>query len=231
MQWPYFTVTLLYSDLIRQMTLFHSDLIIQMTLFHSDLIIQMTLLHSDLIRQWPYYTVTLSDRFYCINQYSPKSLFVHVNFILFVFALGYSIVNMGQLLSNQYKAIPLHLIDWDIHIRPCGLKVQFSACGLPWRNSSKFPSHHVISCDPLGSTEQHKLFRFCANVKREASEHIMQNSNQFSSFIIALVAPFCVVNLLPCEMCLSLCSSHKSDTDKQGNIVKKGKSISFYEVI
>lgn len=137
---------------------------------------------------------------------------------------------MGQLSSNQYKAIPLHLIDWDIHIRPCGLKVQFSASALPWKSSSKFPLHHVISCDLLGSSEQHKLFRFCANIKREASERIVQNSDQFSSYIISLVAPLCIVNLLPCDMCLLLCSNHKNDTDKQGNIVKKGKNISFYEV-
>lgn len=139
---------------------------------------------------------------------------------------------MGQLQPSRYKAIPLHLIDWDIHVKPCGLKVQFSAGGLPWKNNSKFPLYHVISCDPLGNAENHKLFRFCANIKREASGHNIQDSNQFSSYLISLVPSFCVVNLLPCDMCLSLRGSYKSDTSKQGgDIVKKGKDISYYEVM
>ena len=141
---------------------------------------------------------------------------------------------MGQLPADQYQAIPLHLINWDIHVRPCGLKVQFSTTGLPWKNNSKFPSHHVISCGPVGgssSSEKQKLFRFCANIKREASERNIQDSNQFSSYIITLAPPFCVINLLPCDMCLSLCGFYKSsDISKHDDIVKKGKKISFYEV-
>ena len=138
---------------------------------------------------------------------------------------------MGQLPSNQYRAIPLHLIDWDIHVRPCGLKVQFSSGGLPWRNNPKFSMHHVISCSPLGSSSnKHKPFRFCAYIKREASERNLQDSSQFSSYVISLAAPFCVINLLPCDMYLSLCGGYKSNTDKQSNIVKKGKDIFFYEV-
>lgn len=138
---------------------------------------------------------------------------------------------MGQLISNQYKAIPLHLIDWSVHVRPCGLKVQFSAGSLPWKNNSKFPLHHVISCVPLGSnSEKHKPFRFCANMKREAAERNMQDTNQFSSYVITLAPPFCVVNLLPCDLCLSLCGVYKSNTNKPDDIVKKGKSISYYEV-
>lgn len=144
-------------------------------------------------------------------------------------------MNMGQLPSNQYKAVPLHLTDWDIHVRPCGLKVQFSAGGLPWKNTPKFPVHHVISCGPLSSSitsgsEKHKLFRFCAYIKREASERNVHDSSQFSSYVISLAPPFCVINLLPCDMCLALCGVYRSDSNKQGNIVKKGKDISFYEV-
>lgn len=137
---------------------------------------------------------------------------------------------MGQVPSNHYKAVPLHLIDWDVHIRPCGLKVQFSAGGLPWKSNSKYPLDHVISCGPLGNSEKHKLFRFCANLKREMSGHNIQDSNQFSSYVITLAPPFCVVNLLPCDLCLSLCGNYKKDTNKQDDIIKKGKDISFYEV-
>ena len=139
---------------------------------------------------------------------------------------------MGQLQSSQYKAVPLHLIDWDVHVRPCGLKVQFSVGGLLWKNNSKFSLYHVISCDPLGNADNHKLFRFCANIKREASGRNLQDySNQFSSYMISLVPPFCVTNLLPCDMCLLLRGSHKSDARKQGgDIVKKGRDISYYEV-
>ena len=134
---------------------------------------------------------------------------------------------MGQLQSNQFKAIPLHLMDCDIHVRPWGHKVPFSSDGLSWK---KLPLHHVISCKPLGNGEKQKPFRFCANIKREASGRDMQDTNQFSSYVITLVPPFCVVNLLPCEMCLSLRGNHKSDTSKQGDIVKKGKDISYCEV-
>ena len=149
-----------------------------------------------------------------------------------IFITGYSIVNMGQLPSTQYKAIPLHLIDWDIHVRPCGVKVQFSAGGLPWKNNSKYPSHHVISCGPLGGSnnDKQKPFRFCANIRRESSERGIQDFNQFSSYVITLVPPLCIINLLPCDMCLSLCGSHKTGTGKQGDIVKKGKDVSYYEV-
>lgn len=167
-------------------------------------------------------------------QHITSSLFIEFiiaiyRILIFNFITGYSIVNMGQLPSGQYKAIPLHLIEWDVHVRPCGLRVQFSTSSLPWRNSSKFPSHHVISCGPLGSSnEKCKPFLFCANVKRESTQRGVQDSSQFSSYIITLVPPLCVINLLPCDMCLSLCGSHKSSS--QRNIVKKGKEISFYEV-
>lgn len=165
---------------------------------------------------------------YQLEQQLLSSYNTIMNTLFFI--AGYSIVNIGQLTSNQYKAIPLHLIDWDIHVKPCGLKVQFSAGGLPWKSSSKFPSSHVISCIRLGSSgESDKLFKFCAHIRREASERNTQDSSQFSSYIITLASPFCVVNLLPCDMCLSLCGSHKSD-NKQGDVVKKGRDISYHEV-
>jgi len=141
------------------------------------------------------------------------------------------LVNTGQLPPNHYRAIPLHLIDWNVHIRPCGRKVQFSPDGLPWNKAPKYPTHHVILCEPIsgGGSDDAKLFRFCANIKREGVERTLQDSNLFSSYVITLVPPFCVVNLLPCDLCLSLRRS-LCNANNDGNVIKKGCDISFYEV-
>jgi len=119
-----------------------------------------------------------------------------------------------------------------VHIRPCGQKVQFSVDGLPWNKASKYPTHHVISCEPIsgGGNDNSKLFRFCANIKREGVERTLQDSNLFSSYVITLVPPFSVVNLLPCDLCLSLRRKHSSADNGSGHIMKKGCDISFYEV-
>jgi len=150
---------------------------------------------------------------------------------MLLFYIGSSLVNTGQLPPNQYRAIPLHLIDWNVNIRPCGRKVGFSVDGLPWNKAFKYPTHHVISCEPIGGgSDNSKSFRFCANIKREGVERPLQDSNLFSSYIITLVPPFSVVNLLPCDLCLSLRRKHSNADNYNGHIMKKGCDISFYEV-
>ena len=56
--------------------------------------------------------------------------------------------------AKGYAAIPLHLTDWNIRVRPHGWGTQYCSKHLVWRQATgRSPTSHVRACEAIGEDE------------------------------------------------------------------------------
>ena len=64
-------------------------------------------------------------------------------------------VVLPLLLAKGYAAIPLHMTDWNIRVRPHGWGTQYCSKHLAWRQATgRSPTSHVRSCEPIGEEDK-----------------------------------------------------------------------------
>ena len=68
---------------------------------------------------------------------------------------GNSGLNLPPLPMRDYAAVPLHLTNWNIKVRPQGWGLQFCSKHLAWKHvTSKLPTSHVRACEAIGEAEE-----------------------------------------------------------------------------
>ncbi len=135
---------------------------------------------------------------------------------------GTKAVNLPILSAMGYLAIPIHLTSWDIFVRPQHWGVQYCGKHLPWRHvtSGTTPTSHARSCDAIGEDTEGDppLFRFCVSVQRDnfpssadsdaatpsSSSSSLSSPLSHPAHTLTLLPPLTVVNLLPCDLQLSI---------------------------
>ena len=135
---------------------------------------------------------------------------------------GSKSVSLPILPAMGCLAVPIHLTSWDIFVRPQHWGVQYCSKHLPWRHvaSGAPPTSHARSCDAIGEDLEGNppLFRFCVSVRRDnfpasslTDVELATPTSSSSSLGLAhpahtltLLPPLTVVNLLPCDLQLSI---------------------------
>ena len=63
-------------------------------------------------------------------------------------------VELPLLSARGYAAVPLHLTEWSIRVRPHGWGTQYSGKNLVWRQATgRTPTSHVRTCEKIGEEE------------------------------------------------------------------------------
>ena len=161
-----------------------------------------------------------------------------------------SYVSLPVLAPKDHLSVPLHMMSWDIYLRPQHWGVQYCSKHLAWKHVVKdsAPTSHMRSCDAIGGDDLESAeaapppFQFCVMVQRENYPADNPSSSPSSSpssanqprpaHTLTVFPPLTITNLLPCDIQFSLWSStiRRKDFRQQRRLVSPGQDVAIYSV-